>query len=64
MPLARYAVYKGGPQIWIDRIVPGGPAFPRESSWTRDPNAAVVLRRAPAVVFRVRGPLPARRCAT
>jgi hypothetical protein len=48
----------------LDRIVPGGPAFPRESSWTRDPNATVVLRRAPAVVFRVRGPLPARRCAT
>lgn len=47
----------------LDRIQPGGPSFPREAGWTRDPNAPVVLRKAPTVVFRINGPLPISGCA-
>jgi hypothetical protein len=46
----------------LDRIEPGGPRFPPEASWTRDPNAVVVLRRAPTVVYRIDGPLPVAGC--
>jgi hypothetical protein len=46
----------------LDRIDPGGARFPREAEWTRDPNAEVVLRRAPTVVFRIKGDLPPSRC--
>jgi hypothetical protein len=46
----------------LDRIEPGGPSFPPEAAWTRDPNAVVVLRRAPTVVFRLTGALPGSRC--
>jgi hypothetical protein len=48
----------------LDRIQPGGPEFPREAGWTRDPNARVVLREAPAVVFRLRGPLDPAGCSS
>ncbi|MGH2982168.1 MAG: hypothetical protein ACRDKV_09025 [Solirubrobacterales bacterium] len=46
----------------LDRVEPGGPSFPPEAAWTRDPNASVVLRRAPTVVFRLEGPLPEAGC--
>jgi hypothetical protein len=46
----------------LDRIEPGGPAFPREAGWTRDPNARVVLREQPTVVFRLSGPLDPSAC--
>jgi hypothetical protein len=46
----------------LDRIEPGGPAFPREAGWTRDPNASVVLRQPPTVVFRLSGPLDPSAC--
>jgi hypothetical protein len=46
----------------LDRIEPGGPAFPREAAWTRDPNATVVLREAPTVVFRIDGSLAIPGC--
>src|SRR5205085_4942542 len=47
----------------LDRIAPGGRAFPPEARWTRDPNARVVLKHPPTVVFRIEGPLPMARCA-
>jgi hypothetical protein len=46
----------------LDRTVPGGRSFPPEAAWTVDPNARVVLRRAPTVVYRLDGPLPVSGC--
>ncbi len=47
----------------LDRVGPGERRFPREAAWTRDPNAAVVLRVAPTVIYRINGPLPVAGCA-
>jgi hypothetical protein len=47
----------------LDRTEPGGPRFPREAEWTRDPNATVVLLKSPTVVFRIDGPLPISGCS-
>lgn len=42
----------------------GRTSFPPEAAWTAaQPSASVVLRRAPAVVFRLSGPLDPTRCA-
>jgi hypothetical protein len=46
----------------LDRIEPGGPRFPPEAGWTRDPKAVVVLREAPTVLYRIDGPLPVAEC--
>lgn len=46
----------------LDRLAPGGRSFPIEAGWTDDPDASVVLRKAPTVVYRVDGPLPESRC--
>jgi hypothetical protein len=46
----------------LDRRAPGGPSFPPEASWTRGPNAFLVLRRAPTAVYRIDGPLPPSAC--
>jgi hypothetical protein len=46
----------------LDRIEPGGPSYPREARWTQGPNAQIVLRRPPTVVFRIDGPLAVSKC--
>jgi hypothetical protein len=45
-----------------DRIEPGRPAFPPQAKWTEGPDAEVVLRKKPTVVFRITGPLDPRGC--
>ena len=46
-----------------DRLERGEPAFPPEAAWTEsDPAATVILRRAPTVVFRIRGELDPGGC--
>jgi hypothetical protein len=46
-----------------DRIEPGRPAFPPQARWTAEPGASeVVLRRAPTVVYRLRGRLDPSAC--
>ena len=45
-----------------DRIEPGKPAFPPQAKWTEGPNAEVVLRKKPTVVFRITGPLDPKTC--
>ena len=48
--------------VSLDRIEPGGPSFPPEARWTRDPHAKVVLKTPPTVVFKIDGPLAVARC--
>jgi hypothetical protein len=45
-----------------DRIEPGKPAFPPQAKWTEGPNAEVVLKKKPTVVFRITGPLNPNSC--
>jgi len=45
-----------------DRIEPGMPAFPETARWTESPQAEVVLRRPPTVVFKLNGPLDPSAC--
>jgi hypothetical protein len=45
-----------------DRIEPGKPAYPPQATWTEGPNAEVVLKKKPTVVFRVTGPLDPKTC--
>jgi hypothetical protein len=45
-----------------DRIEAGKPAFPPQAKWTEDPNAEVVLKKKPTVVFRISGPLDPKTC--
>ncbi|MBS1888994.1 MAG: hypothetical protein JSU06_17595 [Actinobacteria bacterium] len=45
-----------------DRIEPGKPAFPPQAAWTAGPDAEVVLRKKPTVVFRITGPLDPKTC--
>jgi hypothetical protein len=45
-----------------DRIEPGKPAFPPQAEWTEGPNAEVVLKKQPTVVFRITGPLDPKTC--
>jgi hypothetical protein len=45
-----------------DRIEPGKPAFPPQAKWTEGPNAEVVLKRKPTVVFRITGELDPKTC--
>jgi hypothetical protein len=46
----------------LDRSTPGGPSFPPEAAWTSGPNATLILRRTPTVVYRIDGPLPISGC--
>jgi hypothetical protein len=46
-----------------DRIEPGKPAFPPQAKWTEAPNAEVVLKKKPTVVFRITGPLDPKTCS-
>jgi hypothetical protein len=45
-----------------DRIEPGKPPFPPVARWTEGPNARVILRKPPTVVFRLSGPLAPSAC--
>jgi hypothetical protein len=45
-----------------DRIEPGKPAYPPQVKWTEGPNAEVVLKKKPTVVFRITGPLNPNTC--
>jgi hypothetical protein len=45
-----------------DRIEAGKPAFPPQAKWTEGPNAEVVLKKQPTVVFRITGPLDPKTC--
>jgi hypothetical protein len=45
-----------------DRIEAGKPAFPPQASWVAGPDAAVVLKKKPTVVFRIKGELDPRSC--
>jgi len=46
----------------LDRQGPKGRAFPPQVRWTEGPQAEVVLREAPTVVFRLKGPLDPSAC--
>jgi hypothetical protein len=45
-----------------DRIEAGKPAYPEQAKWTEGPNAEVVLKKKPTVVFRITGPLDPKSC--
>ncbi|HEX4308194.1 MAG TPA: hypothetical protein VHZ54_19310 [Solirubrobacterales bacterium] len=45
-----------------DRIEAGKPAFPPQAGWIEGPDAEVVLKKKPTVVFRVTGPLDPKSC--
>jgi len=45
-----------------DRIEAGKPPFPPQASWTEGPGAEAVLRKAPTVVFELRGDLDPKSC--
>jgi hypothetical protein len=45
-----------------DRIEAGKPAFPPQVAWTAGPNARVVLKKKPTVVFAISGPLDPKAC--
>ncbi|HXF31389.1 MAG TPA: hypothetical protein VN522_07700 [Solirubrobacterales bacterium] len=45
-----------------DRIESGKPAYPPQAKWLEGPDAEVVLRKKPTVVFRITGPLDPRAC--
>jgi hypothetical protein len=45
-----------------DRIEPGRPPYPASARWTEGPDARVILRRPPTVVFELTGPLDPSAC--
>jgi hypothetical protein len=45
-----------------DRIEVGKPAYPKQAAWTAGPNAEVVLKKKPTVVFRITGELDPKTC--
>ncbi|HWB69467.1 MAG TPA: hypothetical protein VG518_05775 [Solirubrobacterales bacterium] len=45
-----------------DRLEPGKPPYPDAARWTAGPQAAVVLRKPPTVVFRLSGRLDPSAC--
>jgi hypothetical protein len=45
-----------------DRIEAGKPAYPAQAKWTEGPNAEVVLKKKPTVVFHINGPLNPKTC--
>jgi hypothetical protein len=45
-----------------DRIEPGVPPYPASARWTEGPDARVILRRPPTVVFKLTGPLDPSAC--
>jgi hypothetical protein len=45
-----------------DRIEPSKPTYPATARWTEAPNATVVLRKPPTVIFKLRAPLDPSGC--
>ncbi len=45
-----------------DRIEPGKPPYPPTSRWTQAPNATVILRKPPTVIYKLKGPLSPSSC--
>jgi hypothetical protein len=45
-----------------DRIEARKPAYPEQAAWTAGPNAEVVLKKKPTVVFRITGELDPKAC--
>jgi hypothetical protein len=45
-----------------DRIEAGKPAYPEQAKWSAGPNAEVVLKKKPTVVFRIKGTLDPKTC--
>ncbi|HEX5610739.1 MAG TPA: hypothetical protein VFX45_11695 [Solirubrobacterales bacterium] len=45
-----------------DRVEAGKPAFPPEAAWTAGPDAEVILRKPPTVVFKLSGRLDPSAC--
>jgi hypothetical protein len=45
-----------------DRIEPGKPAYPLQAAWTAGPDAQVVLRKPPTVVYELRDSLDPSAC--
>jgi hypothetical protein len=45
-----------------DRIEAGKPAFPEQAKWIEGPNAEVVLKKKPTIVFRITGKLDPKTC--
>jgi hypothetical protein len=45
-----------------DRIEPGKPAFPPQARWIEGPEAKVVLKKKPTVVFQITGALDPNSC--
>lgn len=45
-----------------DRIEPGRPPYPSSARWTESPNAHVILRNPPTVVFKLTGKLDPSQC--
>jgi hypothetical protein len=46
----------------LDRIEAGKPAFPPQAKWIEGPDAEVVLKKKPTVVFRITGRLDPSAC--
>jgi hypothetical protein len=46
----------------FDRIEPGNPTYPRQTTWTEGPGAEVVLKKPPTVVFKLTTPLDPSAC--
>jgi hypothetical protein len=64
-PQFRRLINEGGYDYVVatrDRIEAGKPAFPEQAKWTAGPNAEVVLKKKPTVVFRITGELDPKAC--
>jgi len=46
-----------------DRIEPSKPTYPPASHWTQAPGTRVVLRKPPAIVYKLNGRLPPSACS-
>ncbi|HEV7769469.1 MAG TPA: hypothetical protein VGO66_02295 [Solirubrobacterales bacterium] len=45
-----------------DRVEPGKPPYPPQASWTEGPEAKIILRKPPTVVFELKDPLDPLGC--
>jgi hypothetical protein len=45
-----------------DRIEPNKPTYPPSTAWTAGPEATVVLRKPPTVIYKLKGPLDPSAC--
>jgi hypothetical protein len=61
----RWLINEGGYDYVVatrDRIEAGKPAYPEQAAWTAGPNAEVVLKKKPTVIFRITGTLDPETC--